>query len=529
MLDKLRGGRRAAIGARSGLADPGTLAPSFVTTRSHPSPLLSPAARVALTLAALTLLAYANSFTALYLFDDGGAIIDNPTIRQLGTALEPIPNGTPVSGRPLVNLTFALNYQLSGLAVRSYHLANLGIHMLATLALFGLVRRTLMLPSIPPRCRDASLELAGVTALLWAVHPLQTESVTYLSQRAESLMGLFYLLTLYAFVRGVQEGDRRWQAVSVVACLAGMASKEVMVSAPLIVLLFDRTFVTTGFAAALRQRGGYYAALAATWLLLVLEMVHVGSRGGAVGTGLKIDSWHYALTQCRALALYLRLSLWPHPLTFDYGTDTAASLISVAPEAALVLALLAATAWFIYRRAALGFIGAWFFAILAPSSSIVPLAKQTIAEHRMYLPLAAVMLLVVLGLHAATGRVRWAVLLAAPLLALTLLRNADYVNGLTIWQQSVARYPDNPRAHINLGNAYVNAGRFPLGEAEFTIALHLDSSLPEAYNDRAVAEAAQGKIAAAADDYRNAVRLAPGWDKPENNLEALRAAHPDLK
>jgi tetratricopeptide (TPR) repeat protein len=302
-----------------------------------------------------------------------------------------------------------------------------------------------------------------------------------------------------------------------------------MVSAPLLVLLFDRTFVAGSFGAALRQRAGYYVALAATWLLLALEMAHVGSRGGAVGTGLKIDSWHYALTQCHAIALYLGLSLWPHPLTFDYGTDTAASLGAVAPEAALVLVLLAATAWFIYRRSALGFIGAWFFAILAPSSSIVPLAKQTIAEHRMYLPLAAVMLLVVLALHALTGRARWAALLAAPLLALTLLRNVDYVNGLTIWQQSAARYPDNPRAHINLGNAYVNASRFPLAEDEFTAALRLDSTLPEAYNDRAVAEAAQGKWAAAADDYRAAVRLAPGWDKPEKNLEALQAAHPELK
>ena len=103
-------------------------------------------ARVALILVALTLLAYADSFTGLYLFDDGGAIIDNPTIRHFSTSMKPIPNGTPVSGRPLVNLTFALNYHLSGLAVWSYHLANLLIHLLAVVALFGLIRRTLLLP-----------------------------------------------------------------------------------------------------------------------------------------------------------------------------------------------------------------------------------------------------------------------------------------------------------------------------------------------------------------------------------------------
>ena len=308
-----------------------------------------------------------------------------------------------------------------------------------------------------------------------------------------------------------------------------MASKEVMVSAPLLVLLFDRTFVAGSFLAALRQRTAYYTALAATWLLLALEMVHVGSRGGAVGPGLKIDSWHYALTQCYAITLYLGLSFWPHPLTFDYGTGTAASLGAVAPQAALILALLGATGWFIYRRSALGLIGAWFFAILAPSSSVVPLAKQTIAEHRMYLPLAAVMLLLVLAVHALSGRARWAALLAVPLIALTLLRNSEYVNGLTIWSESVAYYPDNPRARINLGNAYVQSGQAALGVAQFRAALRLDPNLPEAHNNLGVVEAGLGETPQAAADYRAALRLAPGWDKPEKNLEALKSAHPEIK
>jgi protein O-mannosyl-transferase len=501
-----------------------------VSTLTSPRPLLTPVQRVAIAIGMLTLLAYLNSFSGLYLFDDGGAIIDNPTIRHFSSSLAPIPNGTPVSGRPLVNLTFALNYAMSGLEVWSYHATNLAIHFLAALALFGLVRRALMLPAIALRFRESALEIAGTVAVLWAVHPLQTESVSYLSQRAEALMGLFYLLTLYAFVRSVEGGEARWLVMSVAACLAGMASKEVMVSAPLMVLLFDRTFCAGSFLGALRQRTGYYAALAATWLLLAGEMAHVGNRGGAVGTGLKIDSWHYALTQFHAIALYLGLSLWPHPLTFDYGTTTVASLSAVWPEALLVTALVAATLYYlayiadIRRRPALGFIGAWFFAILAPSSSIVPLAKQTIAEHRMYLPLAAVLLLLVLGVHAVCGRARLAAILVLPLIGLTLLRNADYANGLTIWTQSVARYPDNPRAHINLGNAYVNAGQLRSGADQFMIALQLDPNLSEAHNNLGVAEAGLGETVQAEADYRAAMRLAPGWDKPRENLERLEAA-----
>ena len=494
-----------------------------MTAPPSPHPLLTPVQRVAIVIAMVTLLAYLDSFSGLYLFDDGGAIIDNPTIRHFSSSLNPIPNGTPVSGRPLVNLTFALDYAMSGLAVWSYHATNLAIHFLAALALFGLVRRALMLPAIAPRFRDSALEIAAAVAVLWAVHPLQTESVSYISQRAESLMGLFYLVTLYAFVRSVEGDDWRWRAASVAACLAGMASKEVMVSAPLIVLLFDRTFCAGSFLNALKQRARYYAALAATWLLLAAEMVQVGSRGGAVGTGLKIDSWHYALTQFHAVALYLGLSLWPYPLTFDYGTTTVASLGAVLPEALLVAVLVVATLYYIARRSALGFMGAWFFAILAPSSSIVPLAKQTIAEHRMYLPLAAVMLLVVLAVHALCGRARLAAILALPFICLTLLRNDDYANGVTIWVQSVARYPDNPRAHINLGNAYVNAGQLRSGADQFIIALRLDPNLSEAHNNLGVAEAGLGETAQAEADYRAAMRISPGWDKPRENLEQLEA------
>jgi tetratricopeptide (TPR) repeat protein len=491
-----------------------------------PRPLLSPTCRVALGLALLTVLAYLNSFAALYLFDDGGAIIDNPTIHHFSTALAPLTNGTPVSGRPLVNLTFAVNYAVSGLAVWSYHAVNLAIHLLATLTLFGLVRRTLLLPSIAPRFRNAALEIAATVAALWAVHPLQTEAVSYLSQRAEAMMGLFYLLTLYALVRSMDEHARGWRALAVAACLAGMASKEVMVSAPLMVLLFDRTFCAGRFGAALRQRSGFYFALATTWLLLAWEMIHVGSRGDSVGSGLKIDSWHYALTQCHAIALYLGLSFWPHPLIFDYGTTTVASLRAVAPEAALVLALVMATLILIAKRSAFGFIGAWFFAILAPSSSIVPLAKQTIAEHRMYLPLAAVIVLVVLTVHVVCGRARWAAILVVPLFALTLLRNGEYLNGITIWSGSLAHYPDNPRARINLGNAYVNSGQPKLGEAQFILALRLDPSLPEVHNNLGVVEAGLGQTDAARAEYREALRLAPGWGKPRENLERLHAATP---
>jgi tetratricopeptide (TPR) repeat protein len=489
--------------------------------------LLSPPRRVALGIVLVTMIAYALSFSGLFLFDDTGAITDNPTIRHLwppGPVLSPPTNGTPVSGRPLVNLSFALNYALSGEAVGSYHALNLGIHLLAVLTLFGVVRRTLLLPFIAARWRERSLEIAGAVAALWAVHPLQTESVTYLSQRAEALMGLFYLLTLYAFIRGAAEKAGGWLILSAAACLAGMASKEVMISAPLIVLLYDRTFMAGSFREALAIRPKYYFALAATWILLAYEMMHVGNRGGAVGMGLKIDSWHYALTQFHAIVLYLGLSLWPHPLIFDYGTTLVPGFGAVWPEALLVAALLCATGFLLWKRSALGFLGAWFFAILAPTSSFVPLAKQTLAEHRMYLSLAAVLVLVVLGVELLFGRCRLAVLavLVVASVALTLQRNGEYLNGVTIWTGALAHYPDNPRALIDLGNAYVQSGRPEMGAAEFRAAIRLDPTLPEAHN-LGVVEANEGHLAQAEAEYREALRLLPGWEKAQRNLTELEA------
>ena len=162
---------------------------------------LSPAL-AGLLLALGIVLAYMTGFRGVFVFDDLHAIVDNPTIRDLSrpgqVLLAPAEGGT-IGGRPVVNLTLALNHAAGGLDPRGYHAVNLLIHVLAGLTLFGLVRRTLL--RLPRFAADA-LPLALAVAALWALHPLQTAAVTYLVQRAESLMGLFYLLTLYCFVRG---------------------------------------------------------------------------------------------------------------------------------------------------------------------------------------------------------------------------------------------------------------------------------------------------------------------------------------
>ena len=476
------------------------------------------------------LLAYHNSFSVPFVFDDKWAILENPTIRHLWDIRQVLmpPAAGGVGGRPVVNLSLAINYALGGTAVAGYHAFNLAIHFLAALTLFGLVRRTLRrtgrqesgdgitAPGLCPpffslRVPDATL-LAFLIALLWAVHPLLTESVTCVVQRNEVLMGLFYLLTLYCTVRSA--GAARpagWHALAITACLAGMASKEVMVSAPLMALLYDRTFVAGSFRAAWQRRKALYLGLVSTWLVLGGLMVTSRHRGGTVGFGLGVSPWDYAVTQCRAIVLYLKLAVWPHPLVLDYGTGLVQHAAEVLPQAVLLMTLAGGTVIGLRRWPAWGFAGAWFFGILAPSSSVVPLASQTMAEHRMYLPLVAVVAVAVLGGARLAGRVSIVVLLAMAvgLGWVTVRRNAVYHDELSLWRDTVAAYPDSARSRTNLGNTLLAAGRLPEALVQYEAALRIQPYTPEAHINLSNAFARLGRPAEAVEHGEAALRLEP--------------------
>jgi tetratricopeptide (TPR) repeat protein len=509
----------------------------------------------ALALAVATAAAYHGSLAAPLIYDDRLWITWNPSIRHLRSIMDVVspPPGSVVFGRPVLSLSLAVNYAVSGEHPWSYHLANLVIHVLAALALFGAVRRTLGLrPGVFASDGDRTLGAFAVAAL-WALHPLQTESVTYVIQRAESLMGLCYLLTLYCFVRAAQApAPRPWLLLSVLFCLMGMATKEVMVTAPLAVLAYDRTFLSGGFRAALSRRLRFYAGLAATWL--VPAFLAVGLHGRGVGYGLGYSWWAYGLAECWVVPHYLLLAFWPHPLVFDYGTDIVASLRDVLPWACLLAVLGGATIVAFARRSALGFAGMWFFGILAPSSSIVPVAFQPMAEHRMYLPLAAVSAVLVAAAWAALGR-RSLWVLGAAAIALgagTRLRNRDYLSETSIWSDTVLRRPSNPRARLALGSALamewrneeaarqfeeamrIDPGDFQarrnlglalyhMGRAEDALAQYRAIAPPNPdssalHYDIGLALDLEGRPAEAAGEYARAVQLDPGDAEALNNL-----------
>jgi len=469
------------------------------------------------------LAAYHNSLNAPFVYDDRPAILDNDSIQHLWPpwrALAP-PADTTVSGRPLLNLSLAVSHALSGREVWGYHAVNLIVHILAGLALFGAVRRTLGQPVLRERWRAAALPLALAAATLWTVHPLQTESVSYLIQRAESLMGLFYLLTLYCVIRGSEaRRSGAWYSLAVAACLAGMATKEVMATAPLMVLLYDRTFLASSFRAAWQQRRPLYLALAGTWLELAwLVAATGGNRGGTIGLGIGVAWWDYGLTQFQAIVRYLQLSVWPHPLVFEYGTFWVHRAAEVLPSALVVVVLVAGTALALWRRPAAGFLGAWFLAILAPTS-LVPGTTQMIVEHRMYLPLAAVVIGLVLATRAWLGRQAgpaW-LALAAGCVLLTVQRNRDYHSAVALWSGTEAKRPDSAIVQNNLGAALLDAGRLPEAIAHLEKALRLDPDNSDTHNNLGIALAKSGDLASAIAHYQRALHLTPDSPGIRNNL-----------
>lgn len=434
-----------------------------------------------LLLALAALLVYSNNYQGEFIFDDFAAIVTNPGVHALspvGPLLKPAAD-SPLAGRPLAAISFALNYAVGGLDVTGYHLVNNLIHLLSALLLFGLVRATLLLPRFAATYGAKANGYGLAVALIWAVHPLNTEAVDYLVCRTELLVGLFYLATMFLASMALRrDRPRNWLMAAVAACVLGMGSKEVMVSAPLMVLLYDRLFVAGTFAAALKQRRGFYAALAATWLVVAFYQMDDPRRGSVLFDSNKLTILDYFRTQLTVILHYLRLVFWPTPLVLDSQDWPLIKEFSSALiwPLAVLGSLAVATVVGIFSGYWWSILGAWFFAILAPTSSFIPIVSEIVSERRMYLPLAAVIVLVVfladslwrrlvkryrLG-NTGAQMVPGFILVVTVLIlgTMTFARNGDYRQELTIWIANVADRPNNSRAHFHLGLALMTERRW---------------------------------------------------------------------
>lgn len=466
-------------------------------------------------LVVLTAVAYAPAIRSPYLFDDIASIPANESIRQLWPPSVPLhpPVNTSVAGRPVVNYSLAVNYRLNELLgvdqspypggrnkSASFHAVNLLVHLCCGWLLFLLVRRTARRQRYDAHVNTIAEPLALVVSALWLLHPIQTEAVNYIIQRTELLVSLCYLGVLYATCRAWDAEGRSatwWTIAAVAICLVGMGCKEVMITAPFIVALYDRAFRAASWREVARNGGRwwFYPALLLTTLVIVVGIAS-DARFGTVGFASGMAWYEYLYSQAWAVAHYLRLVVWPSGLTFDYGQRAVTGWAGV-PGLVLLSAFASATiiAWLrVERWGWFGFLGAWFFLLLAPSSSVVPITTEIAAERRVYLALAAVMVLVVLACVALYQRLQarvmpprrlaWVAAGVCVVLALvTFARSTTYASSLALWRDTVRKAPSNPRAYHNLAAELIRQDEPRLAEADtlYRRAVALDSNYVEAY------------------------------------------------
>lgn len=508
---------------------------------------------VAVVLTIVIAVVYGRTLDVPFIFDDEPTIYHNPSIKSLwppiGTVAEPgplrPPSDLPTSGRPLVNLSLALNYYLGAYDPFGYHAVNVLLHVLCAMLLWLIVRRTLTLPYFDGNFAATAGFLALSVALLWSLHPLQTEAVIYITQRTELMMTLFYLTTLYSSLRywsatplpireGQGKGSRTlWLVLAIIACFAGMASKEVMFAAPIIVLLYDRTFVSGSLAKALRNSWPLYVGLAMSWILLIGLNISA-PRSSSAGFHLGIAPHAWWLTQCKIVLMYAKLVVWPSPLLLHYELPYINSLGNAAVYVMPVFLLGILALVLLWRNRPTGFLLTFIAAILAPTF-IVPVQTEMAAERRMYLPLAAILVLLVVGVYRfvqsrvqrgvsnESGGPLSAILIATILFALiygiaSAKRLRDYYDPILLWEQVARAQPANYLAHYNLGLLYNHAGREPESFAELEAAVAAKPDYVNARSAFAFALMSAGRLTDAHETLKAALTIAPNHPPALNNM-----------
>lgn len=502
-------------------------------------------------IALAALLVYSNTFDAPMTFDDDSYIIENPARTDWGSFLRAQTEDLPGFGKNLINhfrnrtvvfATFIINYQIGGSDPTGYHIVNLLIHIGASLTLYWLAILLFQTPALKHHDNSATHVAALFAALLFACHPLQTQAVTYISQRFTSLVTLFYLGALALYVRSRLSPEKKLSvmlyALSTVLVLLAVRSKETAATLPIAMILIE--------AACFHGLRGIKATRLLPWVVLAgiipttlfyqqgrVDVVSALNTAGAEW----LSCYDYLLTEQRVILTYLRLLVLPINQNLDYDYPIYRSLFQAAVLGSMLIHVaLIGLAIYLLRRsrtsgqthwrwASFGIF--WFYLTLSVESSFIPIA-DVIFEHRMYLPLAGIsMAVAALGLHWAENIRRPWIAVAGALFIIIALgsaafnRNALWASDILLWEDAARKSPGKARPHVNLGRALEKAKEYRRALDELLLATNADPGHFVAHLNLGIVLKKLGREAEAEVAYNKALAISPKDFKVCGNIGAL--------
>ena len=488
--------------------------------------------------------------------------------------------------RPVAYLTFTINYLISGFHPASFRAVNIALHICNALMVFGCLRKLLVLGSPARACTSSSFRfIPTAAAFVFLLHPMQTESVTYITQRFASLAAFFYLTTIWLYLLWITRskdghGGNVFRWCSVTTLLLGMFTRESLFTAPIMIMLLEVVVLATPPRQALKRAWPLLMLLPVIPVMVLLVSAGQSNSSFSMAGALNVVNYegipplHYALTQLAVVLEYVWLYLFPFDQNVDHDHPLYTSLLQpqVMASALTIVGMLAGS-YRLFRkyredvRYALLFAGiCWYFLGLSVSSSIIPL-PDLMVEHRAYFASAGLICALITLIDLVRSRLTTVVgtrlILAAVffwcliLSALTASRNDVWASGIDLWSDAAEKSPAKHRPWYNLGVAMVREGRFPealpvlLKSIELSPqwsqayevlsvvylelkryqeavdvsrkGIEVDPSNPTLYNYMGIALAELDQLDDARTAFLTALALAPGHKNAEENLDRLES------
>ena len=477
-------------------------------------------------IAFLGIIVYSNTFYCAFQLDDDLSIVNNFFIRDLSN-LHDIWAFWP--SRFITYLSIAVNYHFHQLNLPGYHLFNLLVHIITALLVWWLIRLTLSTPvMITNRIARESDLIALLAGLVFVVHPVQTEAVTYVIQRAASMSSLFYLASLCCYIKArlSKQGEgARFYTGAMIMAVAAMFTKEIAITLPLMVLLYEFFFLRNGRGSNAKGPVLFLPLIFLIPLTMLLTRsfdLHGMHRAAEGPSG--ISPIHYLLTEFRVILTYIRLLFWPVGQNLDHDQRVLTGFFQwpvLAGFLSISIMLFFAKRLFLeYRLVSFSIL--WFFLTLLPESSIFPI-RDVIFEHRLYLPAVGYSIFLVSGLYYVLGRrsIKMMTLILVMAIAcfsvLTYQRNAVWKDNLSLWKDTVKMSPHKARPYNNLANVYLKQGNIKQALEDLNKSVELDPVYPEAFDSRCGAYIQQGDLVKAISDCNKSISLNPRNPKAYHN------------